>query len=229
MDFFYTSRNDILWISNYVPSLSWCCNLFLGPHKKIIIIKKTEKAQNGAVLNNTIFFFPWTREAGEEEDFLPHFSPNFFPEFGAIRRPHFTHLPPPFYPLNGSGQGGQQWPSQHVTLPGFPINTGEGQEKKKRPREGEENRREKRGRRPRKRGEKAVKRKEEAEKKTEKYRGERERRKTAGHREPPAPPPPPLPHQLLSASPPLQVAFPVVFLVQLHLHAERLRSAADED
>ena len=48
-----------------------------------------------------------------------------------------------------------------------------------------------------KRGEKAEKRKEEAEKKTEKYRGERERRKTAGHREPPAPPPSPLPHQLL--------------------------------
>ena len=62
-----------------------------------------------------------------------------------------------------------------------------------------------------KRGEKAEKRREEAEKKTEKYKGERERRKTAGHREPPAPPPPPLPHPLLSASPPLQVAFPVVF------------------
>ena len=49
--------------------------------------KKNREISNGAVLNSTIFFFPWTREAGEEEDFLPHFSPNFFPGFCSIRRP----------------------------------------------------------------------------------------------------------------------------------------------
>ena len=51
---------------------------------------------------------------------------------------------------------------------------------------------------------------EEAEKRV-KQRREREENSTAGHREQPVPPPPPLPHQLLPTSPPLQVAFPVVF------------------
>ena len=71
------------------------------------------------------------QRTGKKNHFFLLFSPNFFPGFSAIRRPHFTHLPPPFYPLNGSGGGGQQWPPQHVTLPGFPINTGEGREEKR--------------------------------------------------------------------------------------------------
>jgi len=51
-------------------------------------------------------------------------------------------------------------------------------------------------------------------------------------REQPPPTPPPLPRPLLLASPPLQVTFspPLSFFsLQLHLHAERLCSAANED
>jgi len=34
-----------------------------------LLKKRREKAGNGAVLNDThVFFFPWTREAGEEEE-----------------------------------------------------------------------------------------------------------------------------------------------------------------
>jgi hypothetical protein len=38
--------------------------------------KKKEEARNSAVLMALwVFFFPWTCEAGEEEDFLTDFSP----------------------------------------------------------------------------------------------------------------------------------------------------------
>jgi len=51
-------------------------------------------------------------------------------------------------------------------------------------------------------------------------------------REQPPPSPPPLPRPLPPALPPLQVTFSPslsFFSLQLHLHAERLRSAANED
>jgi hypothetical protein len=43
--------------------------------------KKKKGSRNGAVLKALwVFFFPWTREAGEEEDFFfPCFSPTSLP------------------------------------------------------------------------------------------------------------------------------------------------------
>jgi hypothetical protein len=45
------------------------------------LLKERERAQNGAVMNNTVaFFLPLgTQKMGEEKSFVPLFSPTFLP------------------------------------------------------------------------------------------------------------------------------------------------------
>jgi hypothetical protein len=61
----------------------------------LFIKKKEREAQNGAVLSALwVFFFPWMREAGEEEAAaFPCFSPPFFSE-----RPKKTPTNNPYLP-----------------------------------------------------------------------------------------------------------------------------------
>ena len=183
-------------------------------------------------MNGTIFFFPWTREAGEEEDFLPHFSPTSLPAFA--KKDTYHGHPLAYFPsVEGMVEGRQH--NRRLPLFFSYKNRGRG-EKKKRPREREEKRRERQREESRREREEKRQRegREETErgKREEKRRGaeqreqnrrrrrrrrsrqesttaerEREENSTADHREPPVPPLPPLPHQLLPASPPLQVTF----------------------
>jgi len=169
--------------------------------------KKRRKAGNGAVLNGIhVFFFPWTREAGEKKKIFLLFHRQL-----SLKKTPTTHLLATWWKKEGDVPLGRfgaaaQWPPQPRLPPLFlPIKTGKREEKedgvreRERPRDREGTK--KQEPRVHSREEKIEGREEKKKKRrksredNEKQRREREgkRRATVGHREPPAPSPAPLP------------------------------------
>jgi hypothetical protein len=125
-----------------------------------------KRAQNGAVLNDTVaFLLPLdAQKTGEEESFVPLFSPTSLPLKSIKKTPtKDPHLPKTFHLLEGRQHSGRPV----LFLPYFsPIKTWEGRAQK---REKGEDRRKKRREKREKRRRKGKKKKE---KKTEEEEGE---------------------------------------------------------
>jgi len=138
--------------------------------------KKTRRRKLETVpfWNGTIFFFPWTRETGEEGDFF---------SFLCHRHPTFKKTST-YQPLStcwtDGGGAAAQWPPHSRLPPLFlPIKIGEGEEKR-RPRTKEKRKTERERERSGKR--KKRKRREEKERKGKKKKDSEGRRNHRGRR-----------------------------------------------
>jgi hypothetical protein len=86
----------------------------------LFFVFKKEEARNGAVLMALwVFFFPWTREAGEEEDFSSSVLTEFPSQKDAdslLKRHRQLTLSTCW---KGGGGAAAQWPPPSISLPCF--------------------------------------------------------------------------------------------------------------
>jgi len=143
-----------------------------------LFIKK--KAWNGAVLTALwVFFFPWTCEAREEEDFFfPYSHCLLFSRWPGKTPTKDLSLAQSFPHIGGMVEGRQHSDSPGLSPPCFlPIKTREERAKKKRTRERAQvraDRREQQSREERAKGERAEKRNKEKEERTKRGKKRRE-------------------------------------------------------